>query len=45
MICETCGEECTPYQEDIGVGFTGAWGIPDNNVDVRWFCDLCDSEL
>lgn len=45
MICPTCNQECTPYPEDVGYGYTEAWGIPDNDIDIRWFCDLCESEV
>jgi hypothetical protein len=45
MICDTCGEECTPYQADVGWGMTEAWGVTHNDVYVGWFCDLCGSEV
>jgi hypothetical protein len=45
MICPECGEECTPYQEDVGYGFTEAWGIPHNDVQLVWLCSECECEL
>jgi len=45
MICPECGEECTPYQEDVGIGYTEAWGIPHNDVQLVWLCSECECEL
>jgi hypothetical protein len=45
MICPHCNEECNPKPRDLGNGYTEAWGIPHEDVDIRWFCDLCESEV
>lgn len=45
MICPTCGEDCTLYAENVGYGHTETWGIPDNDIDIRWFCSECENEL
>ena len=45
MICPECGQECTPILEDVGHGYTEAWGKPDNDVQLVWICNECESEL
>ncbi len=44
-ICSACGEECRAIEIDEGIGFTEAWGIPDNDVRLCVVSDCCEAEF
>lgn len=43
--CSSCGWKGVPDQEDIGFGYTEAWGIPHQDKRIVPVCEKCGREL